>query len=365
MHNTPSKYYDDRIPIEQVLYGQFIKYKNLFGMVAREFEGSNANTVNIFIDLYQFFLPAFRCLRVENYYTMTATVLNYCAHLRSYFRSSHNVETNIVLVYTLNMSSNNTKFIVEYNSRYSARINYNTKMLETLQDNIQMLRLLVKYVPNVYLKEGTVEPAVIIKHLIGTDFNNGVPNIVISSSDYMYQLPYFSLQTVVFRKKNIQGSDGFEDSSFSYNAITAPLYFITDTKGSIKGDISIPPYSLSTVMCLSGLVGRSVKSIFNITTTAKITRFIPFEAILAGDVEYIYGAIQMCLDRSKIKNKLDFDEFVNRYKAIDLRFQLAMYSMLPEASDKRYLEELIDPEALKEINDKYFKSNPIDLQRLS
>ena len=364
MHNTPSKYYDDRIPIEQVLYGQFIKYKNLFGMVAREFEGSTANTANIFIDLYQLFLPAFRCLRVQNYYTMTAVVINYCAHLRAYFRQSHNVESNIVLVYSPNMSSNNTKFIAEYNSKYSARMNYNTKMMETLQDNIQMLRLLIKYVPNAYLKEGTVEPAVIIKHLIDTDFDNGIPNIVISSSDYMYQLPYYSRDTVVFRKKNVAGNNGFEDASFSYNGITAPLYFVQDTKGTVKGDISIPPSALSVLMCLSGLSGRSISSLFNITTSAKIVRFIPTEAVLAGDIEYIYGAIQMCLDKSKTKNKLDFDEFSNRYKAIDLRFQQAMYTMFPEASDKRYLESLIDPEALKAINNKYFKDTPIDLQRL-
>jgi len=365
MHNTPSKYYDDKIPIEQVLYGQFIKYKSLFSMVAREFEGSNANTVNVFIDLHQFFLPAFRCLKVKNYYTMTAIAINYCAHIRSYFKGSHNVESNIILVHSLNMSSNNTKFIAEYNSKYSARMNYNTKMMETLQDNLQMLRLLVKYIPNTYLKEGTVEPAVIIKNLIATDFNNGVPNIVISSSEYMYQLPYYSPNTVVFRKKNVVAqSGGFEDASFSYNSITAPLYFIQDTKGTIKGDISTPPYAISVLMCLSGLSGRSVSSIFNITTAAKITRFIPSEAILAGDIEYIYGAIQMCLDKSKTKNKIEFDEFVNRYKAIDIRFQEAMYNMLTEASDKRYLESLIDPEALKTINDKWFKEVPLDLQRL-
>lgn len=366
MHNTPSKYYDDKIPIEQVLYGQFIKYTSLERMVAKEFVGSNANTVNVYIDILQLVLPAFRCLRIQYYYTITSVVLNYCAHIRAYFRSRHGVETNIILVYSPNMSSNNTKYIAEYNSKYSSRMNYNTKMMENLQDNIEMIRLLVKFFDNIFLKEGTVEPGVIIAHLANTIFKfPGVPNIVISTSDYMFQLPSVTLDTVVFHKKNNKDMyNHLVDASYSYNALTASPYFIYETKGSNKGDVSISPFGMVPLMCLTGLPGRSLNSIFNATTALKIVRTIPNEALQAGDIEYIFGAIKMAVDSLNTKTIINLDEFANRFKALDIRYQLKMYEMMPQSKEQEFLQRLHDPDTVKEINNKYFEHIPIDLQRL-
>ena len=365
MHNTPSKYYNDKIPIEQILYGQFIKYTSLQHMVAKEFAGSNSNTVNVYIDVLQLLLPAFRCLRVQNYYSMTAVVLNYCAHMRAYFRTRHGVETNIILVYSPNMSSNNTKYIAEYNSKYSARMNYNTKMMEALHDNIEMLRLLCKYFVNIFLKEGTVEPGVIMAHLMGNEFKNGVPNIVISNSDYMFQLPSVVPNTVVFHKKGAKDQYNHPiDVSYSYNSINAGPYFIYETKSSNKGDVSIPPAAIVPLMCLTGLPGRSISSIVNATSALKILRSIPLEAMIAGDAEYIYGGIAMYLDSYKGKSTISVEEFINRFKAIDIRHQLKMYEIMPQSKDMTYIERLHDPDTVKEINNKYFQNTPIDLERL-
>ena len=78
MHQTPSKLYNQDIPIEQILYGQFIKYASIESMVEKEFANSNANTVNVYVDVLQLVLPAFRCLRVENYYFMLKNLMEIC-----------------------------------------------------------------------------------------------------------------------------------------------------------------------------------------------------------------------------------------------------------------------------------------------
>ena len=53
------KLYNESIPIEKILYYNFIKYTSLQKMVYKEFAGSDATEVNIFIDLNQIFLKAF------------------------------------------------------------------------------------------------------------------------------------------------------------------------------------------------------------------------------------------------------------------------------------------------------------------
>ena len=41
-----------------------------------------------------------------------------------------------------------------------------------------------------------------------------------------------------------------------------------------------------------------------------------------------------------------------------------MYRTMPEAIDTVFLEQVNDPEALKNINDQYFSQNPILLEKL-
>lgn len=367
MHNTTSKYYDDRIPIEQVLYGQFIKYDSMLRIVTREFSGSTATKINVFLDLYQFLLPVFNHLRVVDYYSIASTTLNYCAHIRDYFRTRHGVETNIIIVSTLNMSSNNTKFVSEYNNKYSYRIMSNKKMLEVYEGNIKVLKLLTNWIPNTYFKEGTVEAGVIIKHLVETDFNNKLPNIIISTSEYMYQVPaYTASHTVVFRKKTSIVNSNRVDDSFGYNSKTSGIFYIADTKNNARGDLTLNPLAISIFMILNGLPKHGVNSIYNITTSINIINYLDINDIRSGDIDSMYDGIKSFISTygKSLKYCIEPDVFSNRFKAIDVRYQEKLYQLLPESTDKTYLVNTCDVQSIKEINDKYFISNPIDLQRL-
>lgn len=361
MYDT-AKYYDEKIPIEQILYGEFIKYDSMLKLVGREFAGSDATEINVFIDLYQFFLPIFTHLRVENYYSMTACALNYCAHIRDYFRTRHGVKTNIVLISTLNMSANNTKYYPKYNYKYRQRIEYNEKIMGVYKENMSVLKLLTAWIPKTYYKEGTVEAGVMIRHAILNEFNNGLPNVIISQSDYMYQLPSYLPQTVVFRKKSSIVDRSRLDESFSYNGLTAGMYYIKDNKGSVKGDITLPSNAMSVFMTLNGIPRYGINSLYNISTVLKIVNTMDVNDITYGDIDRMYEHIANCIPTKRLA--LDRDGFANRFMAIDARFQEKLYAMSPEANDKTYLTDTCNIQGVKEINDKYFIKTPIDLQRL-
>lgn len=351
------KLYNESIPIEKILYYNFIKYTSLQKMVYKEFAGSDATEVNIFIDLNQIFLKAFRFLRVEDYYSMTSCAINYCAHLRAYFRTRHYTESNIILVYSHNMSSNNTKFMAEYNNRYANRMRSNEKIMTVLRDNLKMLRLLCPYLPAIYYKEGTVEPGVIIKDAIDTVFTKN-PNIVVSDSDYCFQLPVFTRDTVVFRRKTIDGND----ASYSYNALDAMDAFVYEIKNVSRIPDGIPKRFIPILMVLSGLPKRCVSSVFDIRHALEILKWIPIT--IYGDTEAMYSCVKNYFAHTKAKTSMSFAEFDNRFKAIDLLYQQKLYQFLPESKERSYLNRLQDPDSVKAINNKYFRKNPIDLERL-
>ena len=67
---------------------------------------------------------------------------------------------------------------------------------------------------------------------------------------------------------------------------------------------------------------------------------------------------------SKDVMTLPLFEFSNRFKALDLNYQIKIYETLPESRDTTYIIDLNDPDKIKYINNNYFTKNPIDLQRL-
>lgn len=349
--------YDDKTPIEYVLYGQFIKYSSLQTMVSLEFANSDAEEVNIFIDLNQMLLPAFRYLKIQDYNIISSAIINHCAHMRAYFRTRHRVESNIILVYTPNISNNNTRFCAEYNSQYRMRMQSNEKIMEAVDYNLDILKVLCPYLPDIYLKIGTVEPAVMIYDLITKTFNNGRPNIVISASQYAYQLPAYAPNTIVFRKKTTAKLD----TSYSYNMINAINAFVYETKNSVLNEI-LNTKAISLLMVLSGLPKRNLKSIFDINQTLKIIQNIPDTCL--GDIDAMYGYIMTYLSSQKSKASISYEEFNNRFKAVDLLYQHKLYELLPESREQSYLQRFNDPDTVKSINDRYFKTVPLDLERL-
>lgn len=348
--------YDEKTPIEYILYGQFIKYAALKNLVALEFADSDAEEVNIFIDLNQMLLPAFRYLKIQDYNVISSAIINHCAHMRAYFRSRHRVQSNIILVYSRNMSSNNTRFCAEYNSQYRLRMQSNEKIMEAVDYNIDLLKLLCPYLPDIYLKIGTVEPSVIIHDLITKTFDVN-PNVVISASQYAYQLPAFTPNTVVFRKK----TSNKIDTSYSYNFINALNAFIYETR-NVAVDEVLNAKAISLLMVLSGLPKRNISSMFNIKHTLRMIQNIPNSCL--GDIDAMYNYILAFIESEKTKTFLQYEEFVNRFKAIDLPYQHKLYEMLPESKEQSYLQAFQDPNAVRDINDRYFKNVPLDLERL-
>lgn len=344
-------------PVEYSLYGQFITYDELKKAILKEYSNDNySKTINVFIDIYQFLMTSLRFRKYTDPYSIAAAIINYAAHMRRYFRTVHNMYSNIVLIYSTNDSENNTKFIPDYNVYYNNRKKINHIMYDRIINNINLVKLLIPYIPDVFLKEGTVESSVIIHDIIQNRYMGLHPNLILSNSQLMYQLPQYSKSSIVIRKD--LGFKPILNKTYTYNknnCVEAYCYELS--KYNVTEPIN--QQTISFIMSLRGIPKRSIKALSSIKSVLKMAKQIPLGCEHDPNVQYnIYAN-----NKSK-RPVISEDEFINRYKCIDLGYQYKLYKLLPESKELKYLDQLNDKESVQEINNYYFKNSPLNLEEL-
>ena len=76
------------------------------------------------------------------------------------------------------------------------------------------------------------------------------------------------------------------------------------------------------------------------------------------DINYVY-------DQLELFSKIDPDNFRCRFNAVDLIYQNRLYNMnMAESKDISWCIDLRDPDTVRNINNKYFANNPLDLNAL-
>ena len=275
----------DNYPVEHSLYGQFITYDELKTIISNEYANDDySRTINVFIDVYQFLMIGLRYKKINDPYSIAAAIINYAAHLRRYFKIVHEMYSNIILIYTTNDSENTTKFLPEYNTYYKNRQKANQRMWKHIQNNMQLVRILVPYIPDVFLKEGSVESSVIIHDFIQNHYVGVHPNMVISNSQMMYQLPQFSKSAIILRKD--LGRSAELNRTFSYNTYNCVEAYCYELSRVNLTEEQINQQTISFVMSLRGIPRRSITSLYSIRTLLKMAKQIPLGCEHDPDVWY-------------------------------------------------------------------------------
>lgn len=343
---------NDRVPIEYILYGQFIKYDKLEEIVNKEFDNSPCRFVNIFIDAYQMLLPIYKFYRVDNELSVTSCLINMAIHYRYFFRR-YGVDSNVFILYSPTMSSNNRRFCGEYNSTYIKRMMNNNAVYQIVNNNLSILGTIVPYLPNIYFKIGTVETTVMAYDMIKR-IDPNIPAIFVTSSQYSFQLPAMCSNAILFyRKKNRE-----LDLSYSVNHSNALSSYILETKNQSIDNSVVNQKWVSGFMVLSGIPKRDIKSLCTYKESLRILQNITDDYKII-EPEILYDMVFKSTTRN-----IDYATIVNRFNCIDLEYQYKMYCNLPESKETSYLNNVHDMNALLDINDKYFKNNPISLDRL-
>lgn len=355
--------------VEQVLvYNNFMTMEVLRNLTVQAYEGSKDNTLNIYIDMYRMIMDLYQPnLEVKTMSIITSTMINLCAHLRSYYRSRHRVETNIFLVYSNISTTYNKTFYPGYNAANDIKVKSNAKMTDTVEFNIRLLEILCPYLPDIHFVRGAYEPSVIILDLIYKEEASGniYPNLVFSRDDIALQLPACHPNTTIFLNSKRTGMMMYANKS---NAIWTYLSKtgrnkLLENQAFLDKISNMDTSLLGLIIALTNLPGRSIKSEYDINKAinivySAITRKSIFNGRMANPLDIYNGLFigQEC--------KISADTFAFRYKAVDLLTAHQEYMFTHYAKDISYKSNLSDVETVQAINNKYFYENPLDLNRL-
>ncbi len=350
------------VPVESMLYSNYIKYDKLSELVERNFRGSNAKAVNIFIDINSLIKGLYKneTFTRDNGLIMSSSMINLCAHFRHFFRNRYNVESNIYLIYSNNVPEYNKKIWLGYNHNHENVLNREAKVNELINQNLSVLDLLVPYLPDIHFLTTDFESGVLMYDIIcyNESRQNTNPNIVITKDSYLYQLVGLCDNLTIFRAKKSKN----EDASFVVNKGNVIAEWF------ISKNVAIPEYVdnldaglCSLLMTLSRCPERSIKSFFNLPKASEII----YSGVSGHKILNGYNANTQNIWNSLYRAEFDkytFDLFDRRFKVIDILSQYFVYMNVNHKKIK--FVNLIDPDTVKEINNKYFEKYPLDLNRL-
>lgn len=349
-----------KIELERIINTNNIKYTVLTNIVNESFAGSNANEINIYIDTYSLFKPLFASeleILLGEYNSIISCLVNMASHYRSFFKSRYGVYANIYFIHSSNIPYMNKQFVKEYNTGSVGKFNSNTRMVEYINSNMDIFRVLVQYLPNIYLIDSEFESGVPIYDLMcRTDLNDEKGHLILTKDLYLFQLTTMKPQTVLIRSKR--------DNSYYVTRNNIMQAYSVERKVKETSQI-ISPDLFTCILALNGLRERNIKTLFNITKSIRLLETgITENLIFNGynsDVKRLFNLIT----QNEAGISISDLSFEFRFKAIDIRFQHSIYMTSPECINlDAMLINKHDPETVKEINNKYFESNPLDLNAL-
>lgn len=349
------------ISAEGIIISNYIRYETLAEMTNNAFAGSDANIVNVYIDLYQLFRKMYRSdITIGDRSSVASGAVNMCTHYRAFYKKYYGVHARIYLVQTSGPMNNNSTFYSNYNRVNMEKMAMAEMMTKFMIQNCAILKELCKYLPDIYYIEAPIETSVMIYSNIQERILKGdiSPNIIISTSQLQFTIPPFIKHptTVVF-------SHQWSDNGINYriidsrNALLEYLFKNKVADSNIKKAFNIDPKLLGLLIAMTRYEHRSFQSIFNISEAIRklniITENIPSSYISPDSLDSLYDIFG---DKT--------EEIKSRYKSIDLLYQSGLYTIGDYYLDKSWDVNLQDPDMIKLLNEKYFRNNPLDLDRI-
>ena len=232
---------------------------------------------------------------------------------------------------------------------------------------MELVKILVAYIQDAYYVYRRNNFSMFVYDNINiSQRSNNISSIIISSSEYIYQVPAMFYGTDIndrvflFHPKKTKNDD-VSIVVTPDNSLTS--YFNRVHSSSMNKLVTINPQLMSLLMTLNGCDDKKIPCIKNSTTAINIL----YNAISRNSIPNSYmGDIDFILNTLAIIKGIDanYDNYVNRFRSLDLLFQYRLYLQSIEYNDITWNINLNDPNTVMEINNKYFIDCPLDLRNL-
>lgn len=345
--------------IEQIIFGYAIQYKQLASMVESTFKNSiyaNCTEINLYIDLTKIIRI---CSNIDfDKLTLSANILNLCAHYKAFFNSGFGVYCNIYMIYSTGKFTMNKYLYKDYAFPGSGPEYWDIDA--DIKANREALNVICKYLNNVEYIETDEEFTLCVKEIAEKENpSNAIPNIVISKDLYTYQLPAIFDGFYIFRPKKSSGSDEsfVVDKSNVLDKYQKGRHFVP------TNELGINTMNLPFIMSLTGFPDRCIKTKMNFKRLVKILKILEKDGIIPTNYQALVTDDLLSNISKYTSVKLNSFEISCVYDSINILSLLSKLNCVKSMQSYHGKLNLMDPNGLNEIVDKYYNSM-IDINTL-
>ena len=350
--------------IAGVIRGYYIRYDRLEVLINTEFKGSDASSVDIYIDLMDIFCKVDKAinnnsLALENPLVITSAIINLVAHYRNFFLTRYFCTSRFWIINSIG-NTLSSKYYKDY--KYPAL----SPMMENLYKlNVETLQLLCKYIVDIQYEEASIE--FVTKALAIASYeakakgnimdgvnNSNTVKIAISKDIFTFQLCAFPKFYVMVPRK-VKG----QDMSYIVNYSNAVSFYFTKLKNEYVY-CNFPANYLLPLMALTKVPTRGIPTKYqygSVLSKVQSPEFIAKSPSYPSNFADTY--IAMFVKKNREQDKFEVE---CRMKACDAGItQLYAYELTVEYHTYSGIVNLYDPDSVKVINEQYFKSCALDL----
>ena len=350
---------------DHVLISHFVKYERLEELIKEEFYDSGYEEINLFIDAYSMInsIYGFEPSQFIDRYSIASCIINACAHYRKFFWTRYRVTCKIWIVYSrMEESTREARaFYPNYETIFDT--NSNPSMDKIIEDNMEVLRILCPYIPDVSFIYSGYEPGLVFGRIATSEYTYGkngeiIPNIIISKDVWNMQVVAELSNVYMIRPIKKNG----EDLSILMNNQNVLAYY-TAIRQTKVNPYNISSNYLSFIISATRFPERGMKSLHNISSIIKYLD----NAISNNYISHtrrIYDIQGLCKDLNDF-NKVSLKDFEIglRMEAVGFNRCMFRYMVSPKIDDINIIN-LHNPDSVKRINESYFSKVPLDLMSL-
>lgn len=360
--------------IADILYGSYIRYDRLYEMTAFAFYGktntTNIRNINIYIDCYSILRSIYSRgsnIMIKDSCAIASCLINLAIHLRAYFETRHNIASKVYIIYGGARPKESFDKFPYYNEKNILMEDSNYGLKSLIADNLNVMKILCPYLYDIFcIVDEENEFSVIASSLIDNSVEK-VPNIIYSKDALAYQLVAFKPYTFLFRpKKRIIRFENLDNSWVVTKSTLYNAYRYGELSIKKQFDTSLDVKMFSILQAISGVRSRNMKSIKNVNSAIKLLEDAVANNIFSNG--YNANSILNLYNGNPFMGLLPEQDAIVamcNFAAIDLPYHTMLYQSSVKSKEViAGIINLYDPQEVRNINDKYFREYPLDLNRV-
>lgn len=347
------------VQLEQLINTAYTKYETLTGLINAQFAGSDANEIDIIIDLNSIIKPLtkqrFNTLGIDlTDLRLSACIVNMIAHYRRFFRTRYSVMTNFYLIY--NTGDPDSRKIC---SNYHIDFIEDKAIASYIYNNLKAAQQFCEYIPNsaLYMEHAEIS-AVASVLLTNGIMDQNIPKMVITKDIYNYQMLEFC--NCILRPKKVKGTD------YSYMVNENNLMNIFCIERNTGNNYSfnlLNNYSL--VLSMSRLPERYLNSLLTVKESLNMINTAVANGVFSLQYQYdIREKLETLVSMYPTKVSGPYSEIIRRYNTIDMKHNVIRYSSKPASKILNGLKNFYDPKGIQEVVKTYYEDIPVSLEDL-